>query len=130
LKSGMKVENLKHDSSPAFDMRARVDEAASEIGRVVLGKDGQIRLAICCMIAGGHLLLEDKPGMAKPTLSQALARAFGLAYSRIQFTSDLLPADILGVSVYDQKNTTFTFHKGPIFNNLILADEINRTTPK
>src|SRR5690606_4705685 len=80
--------------------------------------------------AGGHLLLEDKPGMGKTTLSQALARVFGLAWSRIQFTSDLLPADILGITVFDQNTASFMFHPGPVFSNLILADEINRTTPK
>jgi MoxR-like ATPase len=111
-------------------MQAKVEEAVGEIGKVMLGKDRQIRLALCCLFAGGHLLMEDKPGMGKTTLSQALALAFGLQYSRIQFTSDLLPADILGVSVYDQATHGFSFHKGPIFNNLILADEINRTTPK
>jgi len=111
-------------------MQDKIDEAVKEIGKVVLGKNKQIRLALCCLFPGGHLLMEDKPGMGKTTLSQALARAFGLEYSRIQFTSDLLPADILGVSVYNQGSETFSFHKGPIFNNLILADEINRTTPK
>lgn len=111
-------------------MQAKVEEAVAEIGKVVLGKDKQIRLSLCCLFAGGHLLMEDKPGMGKTTLSQALALTFGLQYSRIQFTSDLLPADILGVSVYDQATHGFAFHKGPIFNNLILADEINRTTPK
>lgn len=113
-----------------MDMQSKVEEAIAEIGKVVLGKDKQIRLALCCLFAGGHLLMEDKPGMGKTTLSQALALTFGLEYSRIQFTSDLLPADILGVSVYDQAHSHFTFHKGPIFHNLILADEINRTTPK
>ncbi len=111
-------------------MQTKVEEAVSEIGKVVLGKDPQIRLALCCLFAGGHLLLEDKPGMGKTTLSQALALTIGLQYSRIQFTSDLLPADILGVSVYDQGTSQFIYHQGPIFNNLILADEINRTTPK
>lgn len=111
-------------------MQAKVDEAVAEIGKVVLGKDRQIRLSLCCLFSGGHLLLEDKPGMGKTTLSQALARCFGLQYSRIQFTSDLLPADILGISVFDQRSASFTFHPGPVFSNLVLADEINRTTPK
>lgn len=111
-------------------MQAKVDEAVAEIGKVVLGKDRQIRLALCCLFSGGHLLLEDKPGMGKTTLSQALARCFGLRYSRIQFTSDLLPADILGISVFDQRTASFVFHPGPVFSNLVLADEINRTTPK
>jgi MoxR-like ATPase len=113
-----------------MSMQAKVEEAVAEIGKVVLGKDRQIKLALCCLFAGGHLLLEDKPGMGKTTLSQALALTIGLQYSRIQFTSDLLPADILGVSVYDQATAQFIYHQGPIFNNLILADEINRTTPK
>src|SRR5690606_9101981 len=113
-----------------MEMQKKVQEAIAEIGKVVLGKDKQIRLALCCLFSGGHLLMEDKPGMGKTTLSQALALTFGLQYSRIQFTSDLLPADILGVSVYDQAHSRFTFHKGPIFHNLVLADEINRTTPK
>ena len=116
--------------SPINNLQARVEEAVAEIGKVVLGKDRQIRLALCCLFSGGHLLMEDKPGMGKTTLSQALAKTFGLAYSRIQFTSDLLPADIIGVSIYEQGKGTFTFHKGPLFSNLILADEINRTTPK
>lgn len=111
-------------------MQAKVDEAVAEIGKVVLGKDRQIRLALCCLFSGGHLLLEDKPGMGKTTLSQALARCFGLQYSRIQFTSDLLPADILGISVFDKRTASFVFHPGPVFSNLVLADEINRTTPK
>lgn len=124
--------NMQAQMKPdlTFSMQAKVDQAVAEIGKVVLGKNKQIRLALCCLFAGGHLLLEDKPGMGKTTLSQALAKAFGLQYSRIQFTSDLLPADILGVSVYDQNTASFTFHPGPVFSNLILADEINRTTPK
>ncbi|HTR01279.1 MAG TPA: MoxR family ATPase [Candidatus Acidoferrum sp.] len=116
--------------TPVTNLQEKVEQAVAEIGKVVLGKDKQIRLALCCLFAGGHLLMEDKPGMGKTTLSQALARTFGLAYSRIQFTSDLLPADIIGVSIYDQGKAAFTFHKGPLFSNLVLSDEINRTTPK
>lgn len=108
----------------------KVGTAVSEIGKALLGKEQQIRLALCCMFSGGHLLIEDLPGMGKTTLSHALAKAFGLAYNRIQFTSDLLPADILGVSIFEQSKGGFTFHPGPIFSQLILADEINRTTPK
>jgi len=111
-------------------IQEKIEAAVAEISNVVLGKEKQIRLSLCCLFAGGHLLMEDKPGMGKTTLSQALAKVFGLEYSRIQFTSDLLPADILGVTIYDQKSGEFSFHKGPIFSNLILADEINRTTPK
>jgi MoxR-like ATPase len=116
--------------TPVTNLQEKVEQAVAEIGKVVLGKNKQIRLALCCLFSGGHLLMEDKPGMGKTTMSQALARVFGLAYSRIQFTSDLLPADIIGVSIYDQGKSGFTFHKGPLFSNLVLADEINRTTPK
>jgi len=118
------------DSQTPIRIQDKIEESLAEIGRVVLGKEKQVRLSLCCLFAGGHLLMEDKPGMGKTTLSQALAKVFGLQYSRIQFTSDLLPADILGVTIYDQKSGDFSFHKGPIFSNLILADEINRTTPK
>jgi MoxR-like ATPase len=111
-------------------MQQRIQAAVDEIGTVLLGKQRQIRLATCCLVAGGHLLIEDLPGMGKTTLAHALARVFGLDFSRIQFTSDLLPADILGVSIFDQTSNSFNFHSGPIFKQLVLADEINRTTPK
>ena len=121
---------LDAGESGELSIQDKIEDAVNEIGKVVLGKEKQIRLSLCCLFAGGHLLMEDKPGMGKTTLSQALAKVFGLEYSRIQFTSDLLPADILGVTIYDQGSGQFSFHKGPIFSNLILADEINRTTPK
>jgi len=108
----------------------QVDLAVAEVSKALLGKNHQIRLALCCLFSGGHLLIEDLPGMGKTTLSYALAKALGLGYNRIQFTSDLLPADILGISVFDQTTSQFTFHPGPIFSQLVLADEINRTTPK
>ncbi len=108
----------------------QVDAAVLEVSKALLGKDHQIRLALCCLFSGGHLLIEDLPGMGKTTLSYALAQALGLGFNRIQFTSDLLPADILGISVFDQSSGQFTFHPGPIFCELVLADEINRTTPK
>lgn len=108
----------------------QVERAVTEVSKALLGKDHQIRLALCCLFAGGHLLIEDLPGMGKTTLSYALAKALGLGFNRIQFTSDLLPADILGISVFDQTTNKFSFHPGPIFNQLVLADEINRTTPK
>jgi len=123
-------EILESSDTEPVRIQDKIEEAVSEIGKVVLGKEKQIRLSLCCLFAGGHLLMEDKPGMGKTTLSQALAKVFGLGYSRIQFTSDLLPADILGVTIYDQSTGQFSFHKGPIFSNLVLADEINRTTPK
>lgn len=108
----------------------QVQTAVDEISRALLGKDHQIRLALCCLFSGGHLLVEDLPGMGKTTLSYALAKALGLDYNRIQFTSDLLPADILGISIFDQANSRFSFHPGPIFKQVVLADEINRSTPK
>jgi MoxR-like ATPase len=107
-----------------------IDTAVAEVGQVLLGKDVQIRLALCCLFARGHLLIEDLPGMGKTTLSHALAQVLGLSWKRVQFTSDLLPADILGVSVYDRNDASFSFHPGPIFTQLLLADEINRTTPR
>ena len=107
-----------------------IEAAVSEVGRIVLGKEPQIRLALCCLFTRGHLLIEDLPGMGKTTLSQALADVLGLDYKRVQFTSDLLPADILGVSIFNRGDSSFTFHPGPVFTQLLLADEINRTTPR
>lgn len=111
-------------------MRKFVEVLVNEIGRVLLGKDDKIKLALACLLADGHLLIEDLPGMGKTTLSHALAKVFGLSYNRVQFTSDMLPADILGLSIFDQQQQKFTFHKGAIFTQVLLADEINRTTPK
>ncbi len=104
-----------------------VVEALSEI---IVGKHEVIELALTCLLARGHLLIEDVPGVGKTTLAHAMARLLGLEYQRVQFTSDMLPADILGVSVYDREDGSFHFHKGPIFTQLLLADEINRATPK
>ncbi|MDE2118684.1 MAG: MoxR family ATPase [Betaproteobacteria bacterium] len=98
--------------------------------QVILGKPHQIRLALACLLARGHLLIEDLPGVGKTTLAHVLARSLGLQFQRIQFTSDMLPADILGVSVYQRDSGEFKFHSGPIFAQMILADEINRATPK
>ena len=98
--------------------------------KVILGKELQIKLALCCILAKGHLLIEDVPGVGKTTLSHTLAKLLGLNYQRIQFTSDILPADIIGASIFNVHNSEFTFHPGPIFNQMILADEINRATPK
>lgn len=110
--------------------RAALDRARKALGRIILGKDGQIGLALSCLLARGHLLIEDLPGLGKTMLAQALSRVLGLSFSRIQFTSDLLPADIVGVSVFRQESGEFEFQPGPIFAQLILADEVNRATPK
>ena len=107
-----------------------LDKALAQVGRVVLGKQEQLKLALACMLAGGHLLIEDLPGMGKTTLAHALARVLGLEYQRIQFTSDLLPADILGTSIFNQNSSEFEFRPGPVFTQVLLADEINRATPK
>jgi len=98
--------------------------------QIILGKDQQVRLALACILARGHLLIEDLPGMGKTTLAHTLAQVLGLQFNRVQFTSDLLPADILGVSVYDRNSAMFKFHPGPVFTNVLLADEVNRATPK
>lgn len=111
-------------------MRQVIDRTVKEIGSVLLGKERQVRLALCALFSRGHLLIEDLPGMGKTTLSQALARALGLSFQRVQFTSDMLPGDILGVSVFDQKEGRFSFHPGPVFTEVLLADEINRSSPK
>ncbi len=105
----------------------QVIETAS---RVILGKEHQLRLALACLLARGHLLIEDLPGMGKTTLAHTLARLLGLDFQRIQFTSDMLPADIIGVSVFNRDKAGFEFHPGPIFAQLVLADEVNRATPK
>ena len=118
-----------------IDVRSRIAAGPIEAvvalaGQVILGKERQIRLAMACILGRGHLLIEDVPGVGKTTLSHALARLLGLDYQRIQFTSDLLPADIIGVSIFDRESSTFRFHAGPIFAQIILADEINRASPK
>src|SRR5215217_1887479 len=111
-------------------MAKQIDEVVGQVGRIILGKEHQIRLAIACLVARGHLLIEDIPGVGKTTLAHALATSLGLSFQRIQFTSDLLPADILGISIYNRDSGTFQFHPGPIFTQLVLADEVNRATPK
>ena len=102
----------------------------ARIGKIVLGKDEQVRLALTCLFAGGHLLIEDLPGIGKTTLAKVLSRCLGLNFRRIQFTSDMLPGDILGTSVFEQKTGRFVFHPGPIFTQVLLTDEVNRATPK
>ena len=111
-------------------MKSNFRDVVEAIGQIVLDKEVQIKLSLSCLLAQGHLLIEDLPGMGKTTLAQCLAKVLGLHYERVQFTSDLLPGDILGGSVYDQNSSQFTFHKGPVFTQVLLADEINRSTPK
>ena len=111
-------------------MNALIDRTIANIGDVLLGKELEIRQALCCMLAGGHLLLEDLPGMGKTTLAHALATTLGMSFGRVQFTSDLLPSDILGVSIFNSESAQFVFQPGPIFNQVLLADEINRATPR
>ncbi|MGX4641751.1 AAA family ATPase [Massilia sp. SYSU DXS3249] len=108
----------------------KLHAAARQVNQVVVGKDQQVRLAFTCLLAGGHLLIEDVPGVGKTTLAHALALSLGLKFNRVQFTSDLLPADVAGISVYEREKNGFTFHPGPIFTQVLLADEINRATPK
>lgn len=107
-----------------------IDNIVAQVNQVILGKELQIRLVLTCFLARGHVLIEDIPGVGKTTLAHVLAHVLGLTFQRIQFTSDLLPADIIGVSVYDQEEKQFKFHLGPIFAQMILADEVNRATPK
>jgi MoxR-like ATPase len=121
------LENLPTDRNAQHAVIAQV---RNSLGTIILGKDEQISLALACLIARGHLLIEDLPGLGKTMLAQALARVLGLSFCRIQFTSDLLPADIVGVSVFRQKSGEFEFQPGPVFSQLILADEVNRATPK
>jgi MoxR-like ATPase len=110
------------DTGVISDPKAILDEVANRIGEVILGKETPIRLALACLLARGHLLIEDMPGVGKTTMAHALASTLGLHFSRIQFTSDLLPADILGISIYEQSRGSFAFHPGPIFAQVILAD--------
>ena len=111
-------------------MENHLQALMAEANLIILGKERQIRLAVCCLLAKGHLLIEDIPGVGKTTLSHSLAKLFGMSYQRIQFTSDILPADIIGSSVFVADSQQFQFHNGPLFNQMVLADEINRATPK
>jgi MoxR-like ATPase len=111
-------------------MYSKLHAVARQVGNLIVGKDVQIRQSLTCLLAGGHLLLEDVPGVGKTTLSHALAISLGLNFNRVQFTSDLLPADVAGISIYEREKNGFVFHPGPIFTQVLLADEINRATPK
>ncbi|MBT8066362.1 MAG: AAA family ATPase [Gammaproteobacteria bacterium] len=127
MQHGNIVEKL-HASKD--QQRDAIERARSSLAGIILGKDKQLTLALACLLARGHLLIEDLPGLGKTTLAQALSQVLGLSFQRIQFTSDLLPADIIGVSVFRQDRGEFEFQPGPVFSQLILADEVNRATPK
>ena len=107
-----------------------INTSLDELNKIILGKEQQVQLALACILANGHLLIEDLPGMGKTTLAHALSKTLGLAYNRVQFTSDLLPADLIGATVFDAQSSSFSFHRGSIFSSIFLADELNRATPK
>jgi MoxR-like ATPase len=111
-------------------MFAKIHAVAKQVSQIIVGKDLQIRQSLVCLLSGGHLLIEDVPGVGKTTLAHALSISLGLKFNRIQFTSDLLPADVVGISIFDREKNGFSFHPGPIFTQVLLADEINRATPK
>ncbi|MCP4271134.1 MAG: AAA domain-containing protein, partial [Gammaproteobacteria bacterium] len=131
-----KVEPIKAERNPisaaekSKENFSLLQQTIAEINKVILGKTTQVNLAICCILARGHLLIEDLPGMGKTTLAHTLAKVLGLDFARIQFTSDLLPADIIGSAIFNREQSTFDFHPGPVFHQLLLADEVNRATPK
>jgi MoxR-like ATPase len=127
MRGGSNLEQLPIGTDANIEI---VDKARQSLGTIILGKNAEISLALACLLARGHLLIEDLPGLGKTILAQSLARVLGLSYQRIQFTSDLLPADIIGVSIFQQQQGEFRFQPGPIFSQLVLADEVNRATPK
>ena len=127
--SGMSTPSLR-PARIESDAAAQIDRVIDALDRIIVGKTVQLRLSVACLLARGHLLIDDLPGVGKTTLAHALAKALGLEYQRVQFTSDLLPADVIGVSVFNRETGRFEFHKGPLFSQVVLADEINRATPK
>jgi MoxR-like ATPase len=124
------VSTVARPDADGATLQELVGAAIAALNGIILGKEAQVRLCLSCLLARGHLLIEDIPGVGKTTLAHALARTLGLSYQRIQFTSDLLPADIVGVSVFEADTGQFRFHRGPVFAQLVLADEVNRATPK
>ena len=121
------------DTAPSGTTPVKAEYIArlvDQVSTIIVGKREQVSLSVICLLAGGHLLIEDVPGVGKTTLAQALARSLGLSFSRIQFTADLLPSDLTGVSVYERQREEFVFHPGPVFANVLLADEINRAGPR
>ena len=121
---------LDQATAATNELQPVIHSAIEQVEKIVIGKSRQVQLTVCCLLSSGHCLIEDLPGVGKTTLANAIARVFGLGFTRIQFTSDLLPADILGVSIFDNQSGQFSFHPGPIFSHCVLADEINRATPK
>ena len=113
-----------------MDAQAKIKALLNQLNTVIVGKSAQVSDGVACLLAGGHLLIEDAPGVGKTTLAHALSRSFGLQFSRVQFTADLMPSDLSGVSIYDRNQNSFVFHPGPIFAQVLLADEINRASPK
>jgi MoxR-like ATPase len=122
--------SLRPADTLVIPLPERLAAVIDTLGSIVVGKQTPLKLALACLLARGHLLIEDIPGVGKSTLAQALAATLGLQYARVQFTSDLLPADVLGVSIFDPSTHAFRFHSGPIFHSIVLADEINRAPPK
>lgn len=129
-RSSRRLEVASREKEVHLFSRPQALDAITQISKVVLGKDAQIRLALACTLAGGHLLIEDVPGVGKTTLAHSLSHALGLAFNRVQFTSDLLPGDVLGSSIFNRELQEFVFHPGPVFAQMLLADEINRASPK
>ena len=113
-----------------MDAQAKIKALLNQLNTIIVGKSAQVSDGVACLLAGGHLLIEDAPGVGKTTLAHALSRSFGLQFSRVQFTADLMPSDLSGVSIYDRNQNSFVFHPGPIFAQVLLADEINRASPK
>ena len=113
-----------------MDVKPKIKAITDQLNTIIVGKNAQVEASVACLLAGGHLLIEDLPGVGKTTLAHALARSFGLAFSRVQFTADLMPSDLTGVSIYDRGSERFLFHPGPVFAQVLLADEINRASPK
>src|SRR6188768_683374 len=113
-----------------MEARQQLKTLLDQLNTVIVGKPAQVRDCVACLLAGGHLLIEDVPGVGKTTLAHALSRSFGLQFSRVQFTADLMPSDLSGVSIYERQKESFVFHPGPVFAQVLLADEINRASPK
>lgn len=122
--------NTEGSGGSQADCYAQIDTLLRDGSKVIVGKALQLKLALCCLAAGGHLLIEDQPGVGKTTLAHLLSKLVGLDFQRLQFTSDMLPAEIIGAAIYDKQSSSFRFHQGPIFTHLLLADEINRATPR